>query len=151
MNTLMKRNGRSSYPGFFEDFPARGLFDWLDNAGIGRSSDTGTLPRVNIVETGADYKVEMAVPGMKKDDFTVQLDNNTLTIQAEKSEEPESETNENYTRREFSYSTFSRSFYLPNTVEADKIEAKYLDGILTLVIPKREEARQKPVRTIQIS
>ncbi|WP_343848322.1 Hsp20/alpha crystallin family protein [Algoriphagus jejuensis] len=147
----MKRNTRSSYPSFFEDFPAKGLFDWLDTAGIGRTSDSTTLPRVNIVETGADYKVEMAVPGMHKDDFMVQLDNNTLTIQAEKSNDPESEVDGSYTRREFSYSAFRRSFYLPDTVEGDKIEARYLDGILTLVIPKREEAKQKPVRTIQIS
>lgn len=151
MNTLMKRNGISTYPSFFEDFPGKGLFDWLDAAGIGRTSDSVTLPRVNIVETGTDYKVEMAVPGMKKDDFKVQLDNNTLIIQAEKTEDPESEINGNYTRKEFSYSAFRRSFYLPNTVEGDKIEAKYVDGILTLLIPKREEAKQKPVRTIQIS
>lgn len=151
MNTLMKRNGISSYPSFFEDYPVKGLVDWLETAGIGRPTNSSTLPKVNIVETGADYKVEMAVPGMKKDDFTVQLDNNTLTIQAEKSEDSESENTQYHTRREFSYSSFSRSFFLPNTVEADKIEAKYLDGILTLVIPKREEARQKPVKTIQIS
>lgn len=151
MNTLMKRNGISTYPSFFEDFPGKGLFDWLDAAGIGRISDSVTLPRVNIVETGADYKVEMAVPGMKKDDFKVQLDNNTLIIQAEKTEDPGSEINGSYTRKEFSYSTFTRSFYLPNTVEGEKIEAKYTDGILTLLIPKREEAKQKPVRTIQIS
>ena len=151
MNTLMKRNGISTYPSFFEDFPGKGLFDWLDAAGIGRTSDSVTLPRVNIVETGTDYKVEMAVPGMKKDDFKVQLDNNTLIIQAEKTEDPESEINGNYTRKEFSYSAFRRSFYLPNTVEGDKIEAKYVDGILTLLIPKREEAKQKPVKTIQIS
>lgn len=151
MNTLMKRNGLSTFPSFFEDFPGKGLFDWLDTAGIGQLSDRSTLPRVNVVETGTDYKVEMAAPGMKKDDFKVQLDNNTLVIEAEKTTDPASETNEGYTHREFSYSAFRRSFYLPNTVEGDKIEAKYADGILTLLIPKREEARQKPVRTIQIS
>ena len=151
MNTLMTRNGVSSYPSFFGDFPGKGLFDWLDTAGVGRASESTTLPRVNIVETGTDYRVEMAAPGMKKDDFKVQLDNNTLTIQAERAEEQVSEGDESYSHKEFSYNAFRRSFYLPNTVERDKIEAKYVDGILTLLIPKREEAVKKPVRTIQIS
>ena len=149
MNTVMKRNGNNTFPSFFEDLPAKGLFDWLDASGIGRMSDTPTLPKVNIIESGADYKVEMAVPGMKKDDFKVEIDNNTLVIQAERTEN--SEEQETYSRREFSYSAFRRSFHLPNTVESDKIEAQYVDGILKLLIPKREEARQKPVRTIQIS
>uniref|UniRef100_UPI0004786942 Hsp20/alpha crystallin family protein n=1 Tax=Algoriphagus vanfongensis TaxID=426371 RepID=UPI0004786942 len=95
--------------------------------------------------------VEMAVPGMKKEDFKVEIDNGSLIIQAEKNFEQEHESNENCIRREFSYSAFRRSFDLPNTVESEKIEASYLDGILKLIIPKREEARQKPVRTIQIS
>lgn len=153
MNTLMKRNNLSPAMTLFEDFPGRGLFDWLDTSGIGRTSDSNTLPRVNISENGNDFRVEMAVPGMKKEDFKVELDNNTLTIQAEVSENSDDNNHENggYTRKEFSYRAFTRSFYLPNTVENDKIEAKYQDGILRLVIPKREEAKKKPVRTIQIT
>lgn len=152
MNTLMKRNGFSPSTPFFEDFPGRNLFDWLDSFSSERQSHSNTLPRVNISETGNDFRVEMAVPGMKKEDFKVELDNNTLIIQGEVSENSEDADNEErgYTRKEFSYRAFSRSFYLPNTVESDSIEGKYEDGILRLVIPKREEAKKKPSRTINI-
>ncbi|GAB3219829.1 Hsp20/alpha crystallin family protein [Algoriphagus aestuariicola] len=151
MNTLMKRNGKAAYPSLFDDFPGKNIFDWLDDMRIGRSSESVTLPRVNIVETGADYRVEMAVPGMKKDDFRVEIDNGTLIIQTEDRQEFESGEVGTYTRKEFSYSAFRRSFDLPNTVDSDRIEATYVDGILKLVIPKREEARQKPPKTIEIS
>jgi len=149
----MKRNGYSPATNLFDDFPSRGLFDWLDAAGIGKNTNNTTLPSVNILETGNDFRVEVAVPGMKKEDFRVELDNNTLSIRAEVSENSEDNYYEtiSYARKEFSYRSFKRSFYLPNTVENDKIEATYQDGVLRLVIPKREEAKQKPVRTIQIS
>ncbi|MEB2786985.1 Hsp20/alpha crystallin family protein [Algoriphagus persicinus] len=152
MNTLVKRNRFNPATALFEDFPNRSLFDWLEDAGIGRTRESNTLPRVNISETENDFRVEMAVPGLKKEDFKVELYNNTLTIEAEVSENSEEHNqNRGYTRKEFSYRAFTRSFYLPNTVENDKIEAKYQEGILRLVIPKREEARKKPARTIQIT
>ena len=152
MNTLMKRNSLSPSATFFDDFPGRGLFDWLDSVSSARHSEGNTLPRVNISETGSDFRVEMAVPGMKKDAFKVELDNNTLIIKAEASQNHEDnfEEERGYTRKEFSYSSFSRSFYLPNTVDSDAIEGKYEDGILRLVIPKREEAKKKLSRTINI-
>ncbi|MDN3670459.1 Hsp20/alpha crystallin family protein [Echinicola jeungdonensis] len=144
MNTLMKRNGLIP-SNFLEDF-TRDLFDWssLSNQG-------GTVPSVNIVETGDDFKVVMAAPGMKKDDFHVELDNDTLTIHSEVYNEGEDKDDERYLRKEFSYQAFQRSFYLPNTVEADKIKAHYKDGLLSLVIPKKAEAKKKPVKTISIS
>lgn len=153
MDTLMKRNGYSPITSIFDDFPSRGLFDWLDVAGIGRNTNQSTLPSVNILETGNDFKVEMAVPGMKKEDFKVELDNNTLSIEAEISTESEHDYADSarYARKEFSYQSFRRTFYLPNTVENEKIEATYQDGVLRLIIPKREEAKKKPVKTIQIS
>ncbi|WP_223271750.1 Hsp20/alpha crystallin family protein [Algoriphagus ratkowskyi] len=149
----MKRNGYRPSTSLYDDFPSRSLFDWLDVAGFGRSSESSTSPSVNIAETGNDFRVEMAVPGMQKENFKVELDNNTLTIQAEASHNSEESNGENvnYARKEFSYHSFRRSFYLPNTVENDKIEAQYQDGILKLIIPKREEAKPKPVKTIQIS
>lgn len=109
------------------------------------------MPKVNIVEDNDNFRVEVAAPGMKKDDFHVELDNDMLTISSEVTHESEDNHNDQrYNRKEFSYHSFKRSFYLPNTVESDKIEAKYNDGILSLVIPKKEEAKRKPVKKISI-
>lgn len=119
------------------------LFNTNFNRGI-------TLPAVNIRETGDAYFVEMAVPGLKKSDFEISIDNNVLSIATELSNENEHQY-ENYTRQEFGYSTFKRSFTLPETVEEDKIEANYKDGILAVHLPKKEEAKQKPMKTIKIS
>ncbi|MEL4455254.1 Hsp20/alpha crystallin family protein [Lutimonas vermicola] len=109
-----------------------------------------TLPKVNIKETADAFMVEMAVPGFKKSDFHLDLDNQVLSISTEIKDENESQE-ENYTRREFGYSSFRRTFSLPESVNDDKIHANYKDGILSILLPKKEEARQKPVRTIKIS
>ena len=96
--------------------------------------------------------VEMAAPGMRKEDFRVQLDGNLLTISSEKKHEHEEKDGERYTRKEFSYQSFTRSFQLPkDVVDEDQIRAAYHDGVLQLSIPKKEEAKQKPPRMIQIS
>jgi HSP20 family protein len=146
MNNLMRRNGLlPSTPSFFDDTVLKDLFGW-DNW----SNQGSTLPKVNILETNEAFKVEMAAPGMKKEDFQVELDNDTLTIQSEFSAENTDE-NAAFTRREFSYQSFKRSFYLPNTVEAEKIKARYNDGVLSLEIPKKEEAKRKPVKSISIT
>ncbi|WP_223883330.1 MULTISPECIES: Hsp20/alpha crystallin family protein [Arenibacter] len=105
---------------------------------------------VNIKETAEAYFVEMAVPGLNKSDFKIDIDNQVLSISAELEEESE-DKQENYTRREFGYSSFKRSFNLPETVNEEHIEAKYNEGILSVHLPKKEEAKQKPVRTIKIS
>ncbi|MFO7369221.1 MAG: Hsp20/alpha crystallin family protein [Bacteroidales bacterium] len=109
-----------------------------------------TLPAVNIIEGKEDYKIEVAAPGLNKEDFKVNLENNLLTISSEK-EEKQEEKEEKVMRREFSYCSFSRSFTLPQTVNADKIRATHKDGILQVVVPKKEEAREKPAREIKIS
>ncbi|MEE1961230.1 HSP20 family protein [Flagellimonas taeanensis] len=109
-----------------------------------------TLPKVNIRETKDSYYVEMAVPGLKKSDFMVDLDNKILSISADaKTEAHENEGN--LIRKEFGYSSFKRSFSLPETVNEDKIKAEYRDGILSIHLPKLEEAIQKPARTIKIA
>jgi len=146
MSTLISRNGFFPSVSFFDDFMTRDLFDWSN----WHNGNNTTVPRVNIVETNDDFRVEMAAPGMKKDDFHVELDNDVLTISSEVQHEQNNEE-KNYTRREFSYQSFRRSFHLPNTVEADKIEATYKDGLLSLVIPKKEEAKKKPVKQIAIA
>lgn len=145
MSKLVRRNGFLPSTSFFDDFLTKDLFDWS-----AWTQEGSSVPRVNIVETNDDFRVEMAAPGMNKNDFQVELDNDMLTIQSEVSTNEES-NDQNYTRREFSYQSFKRSFYLPNTVEADKIAATYKDGILNLMIPKKEEAKRKPVKTITIS
>lgn len=142
--SLIRRNSYLPTSSFFDDSFTRDLFNWSD-----WSSEGSSMPKVNIVESNDNFKVEMAAPGMKKDDFHVELDNDMLTISSELTHESEN-NDQRYNRKEFSYQSFKRSFYLPNTVEADKIEAKYHDGILSLVIPKKEEAKKKPARTIAI-
>lgn len=109
-----------------------------------------SLPKVNIKETADAYFVEMAVPGLKKSDFQIDLDNQILSIDTEVEEENETKE-QNYTRREFGYSSFKRSFTLPETVDDGKIKANYNEGILSIHLPKKEEAKQKPPRNIKIS
>jgi HSP20 family protein len=93
----------------------------------------------------------MAAPGMEKSDFKIELDGNSLAISLGKQEKLDLEE-ENYSRREFSYQSFYRTFHLPkDVVDADKIEARYENGLLLLIIPKREEAKEKPARIIGIS
>ena len=92
----------------------------------------------------------MAAPGFSKDEFRIELNNDLLTISSEKKVENETKEGENFTRREFSYQSFSRSFTLPNTVNSDKIGAKYENGILKVLIPKKEEAKPKPAKQIKI-
>jgi HSP20 family protein len=146
--TLVKRDVgyAPTISNFFDDFFTRDLFNWPS------SSSTGTsIPKVNIYETDAEFHVEMAAPGMTKDDFKVELDNNMLTISSQKESENVLDDKKNYQRREYSFQSFVRSFHLPDSAEAEKINAKYADGILNLVIPKKEEAKRKPVKTIKIS
>ncbi len=109
-----------------------------------------TLPKVNIRETKDSYYVDMAVPGLQKSDFMVDLDNQVLSISAE-TKENNLDNEDNHIRREFGYASFKRSFSLPETVNEDKIKAEYRDGILSLHLPKKEEAIQKPARSIKIS
>lgn len=109
-----------------------------------------TLPKVNIRETKDAYFVDMAVPGLKKSDFKIDIDNKLLSISTEV-EESNEQQEDNYTRREFGYSSFKRSFTLPETVKEDKIKAEYKEGVLSIHLPKKEEAIQKPPRSIKIS
>ena len=125
------------------------LFDWSERDYLGMNM---TLPAVNIKETGDAFYVEMAAPGMKKEDFDIELENNILTIKSEMKSEDELREGEKYTRREFSYQSFQRTFNLNKKIVDDaKINARYSDGILSIVLPKKEEAKDKPARRIKIS
>lgn len=139
-----------------QNFPT--LSNWLDDifnrdlpSVFTSNFNTGiTLPKVNIKETADAFMVEMAVPGLKKSDLQIDIDNQVLSISTETKEENEHEE-ENYTRREFGYSSFKRTFTLPESVNDEKINASYKEGILSILMPKKEEAKQKPARSIKIS
>ena len=132
----------------FDDFFTRDLWNWGNNS---NSATNTTIPAVNIRESNENFVVEMAAPGLTKNDFKVELDGNLLTISSEKEDRHEEKEGEKYSRREFSYQSFQRTFQLQkDVVDAEKIEAKYENGVLHLVIPKKEEAKQKPPRMIEI-
>lgn len=101
-----------------------------------------SVPAVNIIENKNDYNVSLAVPGMKKDDFNIDVEGNMLTISSE-SEENKEEKDEKYTRKEYNYSSFSQSFTLPEEVNSEKIEATYEDAVLKLMLPKNEEVKKR--------
>lgn len=115
---------------------------------IGISRSVNSLALVNVKETETAYELEVAAPGLSKEDFKIDVDGDTLTISAEKEANKE-EKQDSYTRKEFSYSSFKRSFNLPErTVETDKITAKYVDGVLQLVVPKSEKANTQKRITV---
>jgi len=148
--TIVKRNGnlQNHFPTLFDDVLNRDIFNW----GLSNFSDTDTtIPAVNIKETSDNYEVEVAAPGMTKKDFKVMLDGNTLTISSEKETQKEQNEDVRYSRREFSYQSFSRTFTLQkDVVDTENIQAKYDDGVLHLLIPKKEQAKQKQPKLIEI-
>ncbi|MEQ5792445.1 Hsp20/alpha crystallin family protein [Muricauda sp. NFXS6] len=109
-----------------------------------------TIPAMNIKETDDDYEIELAAPGFNKKDFKITIENGCLNISAEKSTSEE-EKNANYTRREFSHNSFERSLQLPDFIKDDNVNAKYNDGILRFKLVKKEEAKKKKPKVIQVS
>jgi len=152
MKSLIRTNGGllPAIPSLFDEFFSK---DWLDSSLATWKTAGATLPAVNVMETNDDFKIEVAAPGMKRGDFKVELDNNVLTISTQHEESQEEKDKEgNYTRREFSYQAFQRSFSLPeNRVEGDKISARYVDGVLHVTVPKKEGAKVKPAKQITVS
>lgn len=152
MSTLIKRNG--GFPSLFSDWinPASLLpSDFMDlESTLTPFSRLGlNLPSVNVKETPKEFVLEMAAPGLTRKDFKVEVDNNTLCISSEKEEEKKEE-NKDYTRREFSYNSFSRSFTLPDNVKENNVEAKYDNGILKVTIPKKEITPVKAPKAIAV-
>ena len=113
-------------------------------------ASTGSVPAVNVIENKEGFRIEVAAPGLQKSDFKLNLEKNQLTISAHQ-EQKEENSNEKYSRREFKYSSFQRTFTLPDSVDGEKIAASYVDGILKVELPKREEAVEKPLREIEIA
>lgn len=145
--TLVKRKNNEWLPSVFDDILQT---DWLsENA---KASNNGrNVPAVNIRDNEDNFTVELAAPGKQKEDFNIELDNDVLTIFSEDKQETSSEEKGKFTRKEFNYSSFNRSFTLPETVDSNKIGANYENGILKINIPKREDAKPAPKRLIEIS
>ncbi|HLP04030.1 MAG TPA: Hsp20/alpha crystallin family protein [Paludibacter sp.] len=131
----------------FDRFFEGDLFDWSNR---NFSLTNTTLPSVNIKENTQAFEVEVAAPGFEKNDFKLELNHDLLTISSEKNVENETKNGDRYTKHEFSYQSFTRSFTLPNIADGEKIEANYDKGILRVSIPKKEESKPKPSRTIEI-
>lgn len=146
--SLVKFNARkpqmSPLDSIFNDF-FEGEFFPSRSAGL----RNGNVPAANIKETEKAYLVELAAPGMKKEDFKIELNDDLLSIRAEHKQEKE-ETNDRYTKREFNFASFVRSFRLPEEVDVEKIGATYRDGILNIEIPKNEVKMKEKVREISI-
>lgn len=135
--TLVKfNNGHKNHitNPFFND-----VYNLLNDSTLGEKF-AARIPAVNIAETENEFEVELAVPGLKKEDFKINLEKNVLTVSAEKKAEEVNETKK-YSKREYSYNSFTRSFTLPQSADQNKIEADYTDGILKLTIAKKEEAK----------
>ncbi len=139
-------NRKRQNGGFFDSFFAN---DFLRPAFQDRVHN-GTVPAVNVAETAEGYRIEVAAPGLDKSDFKLSLEKDVLTIKVEKIKSSE-EVEDKYLRREYSYNAFERSFQLPKTIDQEKIDAKYENGVLHLSLPKREEALDKPTREISIN
>ena len=134
---------RSNWP-----FNVPSLFD--DDFWPVFTTRTSSMPAVNIKEDEKKFTLELAVPGMDKKDLKIDINEDVLTISSETKDENE-ESRDGYRRKEFSYSSFCRSFQIPENINQEKIEANYKDGILTVVLPKIEEEKNKITRQIKIS
>ena len=141
---LTKLSG--NMPTFFDDFfkPWTDLFDNGD-----WKLRPLNLPAVNITEEPNSYQLSLAAPGMKKEDFKIDVDGKMLTISSEKEEKKE-DKNKKFTRKEYSYCSFCRSFSLPEEIKQDKIEAKYEDGVLKISLPRKEEAKKAEAKKIAV-
>jgi HSP20 family protein len=133
---LMKKG--DLFPTIFDDFFGP-WNEWFTNSGP--RDRALTVPSTNIVEDKDSYKVFIAAPGLKKSDFNIDVECNMLTISSEKEENKEDKDTW-FTRKEYNYSSFKRSFTLPDEIKRDNIEALYEDGVLKLVLPKKEDAKK---------
>ena len=129
-----KRNNGSLLPGFSD------VFDSIFTDTLLSDRMTARVPAANVSETADHFHVELAAPGLKKEDFKISLDENVLSISVEQQSE-NNDTKKNYSKREYSYSSFVRSFTLPDSANAEQIEAVYTEGVLKIDIAKREEAK----------
>lgn len=145
--TLIRTKPEMRFQGLFDNLFSP-EFQILNRSGLAATSPS--LPKVNIKEGEDGYLLELAVPGMAKENFKIKLDQEVLSISSEKKEEATEDTKE-YRRQEFTYHAFERRFNLPEDVDSEKISANYVNGVLSVEIPKREEAKPKPPKAIEIA
>ena len=138
---IVKYNNNNVYPSLMNDF-------FNDDFGMNLIGRNHSVPSVNSIENDNSFEIDLAVPGMKKDDFTIQLNDKVLVISSENTNSVE---NNSMSLNEFNYSSFQRSFIVPETVELDKIKANYKNGILKVKLPKKKDSISKPNRVIDIS
>jgi HSP20 family protein len=141
---MLARINRSYVPAYWDDFFNDKFFNQLKSTGSGESR-----PAVNISEDDKGYTIELAVPGVAKDKFSLEIENDVLILSSEQ-EKNKDEQKPNFLRREFSYQSFKRSFELPETIDQEQINATIDAGILTLSLPKKEEEIQKAPRQIEV-
>lgn len=141
MNLVRRNHG--AFPNAMDEI----FKDWMGGSQLPQRQ----LPPVNIKETDANFSVELSAPGLKKEDFNIEVDNGKLTISAEAKTENAEQAEGKYTRREFTHAAFKRVFTLPETINTEGINAGYENGILTIQLPKKEEALPKAKRAIEIS
>ncbi len=148
MTAIVRRENTDYVPSFGSFFN-----EFFNNDSYERrlGADRGSfVPAVNIKETENDFQISFVAPGMKKENFEIVLDKDMLSVSGNVEEKQEEEEG-TYSRMEYNFKSFKRSFTLPlDKVLADKMEAKYQDGVLSLVIPKKEEAKPQPAKTIQV-
>lgn len=136
--------------------PTTSVNKWIDSlfnttlADVIGTDFTTSSPSVNVVEHDAHFSMELAAPGLEKKDFNISIENDHLVISAEKKTEKEETSEGKFTRREFNYSSFKRSFLLDDNIKRESIEATYENGVLKLTLPKKEENWKKPAATIEI-
>lgn len=149
MSLLVKRNG--GIPSLLSNFFGPSLFDTdVIDFVSSRFPRLGiTVPTANFAETPTEYRIELAAPGLERKDFNIEVENNTLTISAEKEEEKK-DSEEGYSRKEYSFNSFTRTFTLPEDVKEGDIEAKYENGILKVTLPKVKESVVKQARRVSV-
>jgi HSP20 family protein len=144
---LLTKNTDVLFPRLWNDFFENEFFGMPVSA-----RQALNVPAVNIRKTESGYTIEVAAPGMKKEDFTISLDNHVLTIASEKkSEQVKEDKHDGYTRREFNFNSFRRSFALPEETQVDKINAHYTDGVLHIEVPKQAPLKAQSSRMIEIA
>jgi|SRR6218665_1625927 HSP20 family protein len=155
MKSLIKLNSNGNnlmfpeFPSLFDDFLTRDIFN-LPTRGLFNGN---SVPAVNVKETDTAFELEMAVPGMDKSDFKIALEQNTLVISGQRENKTEESSEDGkFSRKEFSYQSFSRQFQLPeNSVNEEEIKASYKNGILNILVPKKESAKPKLLKEIAVA